>query len=160
MMEILFYHLERARLEDVLPQLLLKSLERGWRAVVQTVSDERTAEISEQLWSWRDDEFLAHGSQADGDGEYQPIWLTKGDENPNGAQVRFLVDGADGSIPDGLERVIVMFDGNNEGALNAARQKWKSVTADGFTATYWQQNERGGWDKKAAAGEKENHANE
>jgi DNA polymerase-3 subunit chi len=152
MTEILFYHLERARLEDVLPQLLLKSLDRGWRAVVQTVSEERIDEISGQLWSWRDDEFLAHGSHADGDAELQPIWLTAGGDNPNGAKVRFLVHGADAEAQNDLERVIIMFDGNNEDALKAARQKWKSVTADGFTATYWQQNERGGWEMKATAG--------
>ena len=39
--EALFYHLERHPLEVVLPQLLLRTLERGWRAVVQAGSEER-----------------------------------------------------------------------------------------------------------------------
>jgi DNA polymerase-3 subunit chi len=152
MTEVLFYHLERARLEDVLPQLLQKTLERGWRAVVQTSAAERVADLSRQLWEWRDGEFLAHGSDADGHAEHQPVWLTAGDDNPNGANVRFLVDGADGAVESGLERLIIMFDGNDEAALKAARDKWKSVTARGYTATYWQQNERGGWARKATSG--------
>ena len=36
MTEILFYHLQHQPLERVLPTLLEKTLERGWRAVVQT----------------------------------------------------------------------------------------------------------------------------
>ena len=38
MTETLFYHLERRALEDVLPGLVEKSLERGWRAVIRTDS--------------------------------------------------------------------------------------------------------------------------
>ncbi|MGB7204459.1 MAG: DNA polymerase III subunit chi [Anderseniella sp.] len=153
MTEVFFYHLERARLEDVLPLLIKKTMERGWRAVVQTVSDERIEAISSQLWQWKDDEFLAHGSKADGHSEHQPVWLTTETDNPNNARVRFLVDGADMAVPHDLERYIIMFDGNDEVAVAAARTKWKSVTAEGFTATYWQQDERGSWVKKATTGD-------
>ena len=41
MTDVLFYHLERTTLEKVLPGLLEKSLERGWRAVVQATTEER-----------------------------------------------------------------------------------------------------------------------
>jgi DNA polymerase III subunit chi len=34
MTEVLFYHLQGMSLESVLPPLLEKSLERGWRVVV------------------------------------------------------------------------------------------------------------------------------
>ncbi len=152
MTEVLFYHLQRARLEDVLPQLVQKALERGWRAVVQGVDPDRLKFLSERLWQWRDDEFLAHGSGSDGKAELHPVWLTTGDENPNKANVRFLVDGAECSDFDGLDRLIILFDGNDEGAVADARETWKAVCAKGLTATYWQQEERGRWEKKAESG--------
>jgi DNA polymerase-3 subunit chi len=152
MTEVLFYHLERARLEDVLPQLVHKTLERGWKAVVQTIDPERVKTLSDRFWQWRDDEFLAHGSEADGNAEQQPVWLTTSDDNPNGSNIRFLVDGAQFDKPDGLDRLIILFDGNDDGALAAAREKWKTVSSQGLTATYWQQDERGGWIKKAESG--------
>lgn len=155
MTEILFYHLERARAEDVLPQLIQKSLERGWRAVVQCANDERVNDISRVLWTWNDEAFLAHGTAEDGRAQMQPVWLTAGGDNPNAANVRFLIDGADCTDLAGLDRLVVMFDGNDEAALGAARQKWKQVTATpGLSATYWQQDERGRWLKKAEGGSK------
>lgn len=154
MTEVLFYHLERARAEDVLPQFIQKSLERGWRAVVQSVSAARLEELSKLLWTWADDAFLAHGSADDGFGHLQPVWLTTGDDAPNAATVRILVDGAQHDSLYGLDRLVIMFDGADEAAVSAARQKWKQVTViPGVTATYWQQDERGRWVKKATAGE-------
>ena len=41
MTEVRFYHLQRKTLEDALPQILEKTLERGWRAVVMAGSEER-----------------------------------------------------------------------------------------------------------------------
>ena len=152
MTEVLFYHLERARLEDVLPQLLQKTLDRGWRAVVQTVDPDRVKALSDRLWQWRDDQFLAHGSEADGNARLQPVWLTTSDENPNGSNIRFLVDGADFGQPESLDRLIVLFDGNDDDALAAAREKWKNIRSQGLTATYWQQDDRGRWIKKAESG--------
>lgn len=152
MTEVLFYHLERARLEEVLPRLVQKTLDRGWRAVVQAVDSARLKSLSELFWQWRDDEFLAHGSGADSNPELHPVWLTTGNENPNGANIRFLVDGAEIDEIDGLERLIILFDGNDDDAVSAAREKWKAVGAKGLKATYWQQDERGRWEKKAESG--------
>ena len=152
MTEVLFYHLERARLEDVLPQLVQKTLERGWKAVVQAVDPARVKALSEHLWQWRDDEFLPHGSGDDGNAQLQPVWLTTSDENPNAANIRFLVDGAEYDNSDPLDRLIILFDGNDDSALAAAREKWKIVSSQGLTATYWQQDERGRWMKKAESG--------
>ncbi len=152
MTEVLFYHLESRPLEQVLPQLIQKTLERGWKAVVQTVDPDRLKTLSNRFWQWRDDEFLAHGSEADGNAQLQPVWLTTGDDNPNGSNIRFLVDGAQFDNPDGLDRLIILFDGNDDNALAAAREKWKSVSSQGLTATYWQQDDRGRWTKKAESG--------
>ena len=149
MTELLFYHLERRTLEQVLPQLLEKTLERGWRAVVQASSPERVEALTTHLWTYKDGGFLPHGSAADGNEDLQPVYLTESDDNPNGAQIRFFVDGADGNEFKGYERVVFMFDGNHHDALETARARWKAVKAAGLEATYWQQNDAGGWEKKA-----------
>lgn len=147
--EVLFYHLEQQPLEAVLPLLLEKTLERGWRAVVQAGTAERLDALDQHLWTWRDDSFLPHGRRQDGHPERQPVYLTTTDENPNSATVRFLVDGAEAPDPKGYARLVVMFDGNDESALAAARGIWKNYKDQGCAVTYWQQGETGGWVKKA-----------
>ena len=94
MTEILFYHLQGQKLEGVLPPLLEKSLERGWRVIVQGASEERIEALDAHLWTYRDDGFLPHGTWREPDAAAQPVLLTVNDDNPNGADVRFLIDGA------------------------------------------------------------------
>lgn len=149
MTEVLFYHLERQPLERVLPSLLERTLERGWRAVVQVGNSERLDALDLTLWTYREDSFLPHGRAEDGHAAEQPIYLTTGDEAPNGAGVRFLVDGAEMAAFDGYERIVCLFDGNDAEALARARAQWKAVKAAGLAATYWQQNDGGRWEKKA-----------
>src|SRR5438128_3485978 len=92
MTEVLFYHLQNMSLEAVLPPLLEKSLERGWRVVVQAASEERVEALDSHLWTYRDDSFLPHGTWRDRDAADQPIILAVDDGNPNRASVRFLID--------------------------------------------------------------------
>lgn len=147
--EVLFYHLEHFPLERVLPSLLERTLERGWRAVVQAGSEERVEALVNHLWSYREEGFLPHGSARDGYPEKQPVFLTTGPENPNAAEVRFLVDGADCSDFSGYVRMVVMFDGRDEEALGQARRQWKIARDQGCAVTYWQQSRDGRWEKKA-----------
>ena len=149
MSEVLFYHLQRQPLESVLPGLLEKCLERQWRAVVQVGSEERRDALDAHLWTFRDDGFLPHGTVRDGHGEAQPVWLTAGDDNPNAAEVRFLADGAELEDYGDYRRVVRLFDGNDPDAVDKAREAWKLVKAAGHDATYWQQSERGRWEKRA-----------
>jgi DNA polymerase III subunit chi len=149
MAEVLFYQLERRPLEAVLPQLLERTLERGWRACVQADSEERVEALSSALWTWREEAFLPHGTQRDGNGELQPIWLTAGDDNPNRALVRFFVDGAAAASLDGLERAVYLFDGRDPEALDRARARWAEARQGGHEVTYWQQDEDGRWVKQA-----------
>src|SRR5437588_5983500 len=93
MTEVLFYHLQRQPVERVLPALIEKSLERGWRVVVQAASEERVEALDAHLWTFRDDSFLPHGTVRQGELREQPVLLTLDDDNPNGAAVRFLIDG-------------------------------------------------------------------
>lgn len=145
MTEIVFYHLERRPLDAVLPTLLEKSLERGWRAVVQCGSAERLESLDAHLWSYRDDAFLAHGTAADGDAGAQPIYLTTGEDNPNGADIRFLVDRAEPGDLTGYTRVVLLFDGRDDEAVAEARRHWKRAAADGHDVTYWRQDDHGRW---------------
>jgi DNA polymerase III subunit chi len=147
MAEVLFYHLQRQPLEAVLPPLLEKTLERGWRAVVQAGSRERVAALDAHLWTYRDESFLPHG--AEGDGAAQQVFLTDDARNPNGASVRFFVDGAPVADVGAYERIIVIFDGNDPAAVESARSAWKAVQVEGHAATYWQQGDRGNWEKRA-----------
>jgi DNA polymerase III subunit chi len=149
MTEVLFYHLTRQPLDKVLPGLLEKTLERGWRAVVQAGSRERVEALDALLWTYADDSFLPHGTARDGLNDQQPVFLTTSEENPNGAGVRFLVDGAEAAELGGYTRVVYIFDGRDDDALAKARAEWKRVKGAGYAVTYWQQNEQGRWEKKA-----------
>jgi DNA polymerase-3 subunit chi len=146
MTEILFYHMKGQTLEQVLPALLQKSLERGWRVVVQASSDERIDMLDAHLWTWRDDTFLPHGTWRDSEAAEQPILLTVNDENPNRAGVRFLVEGA--TMPGdaaAYQRVVLVFDGQDPEAVETARARWTEAKAAGFEVAYWQADENGGW---------------
>lgn len=148
MAEVLFYHLDRQPLDRVLPGLLEKCLERGWRSVVQLGSEERIEAIDAHLWTYRDEGFLPHGTSKDGHAAMQPVWLTAGDDNPNEATVRFVADGAGLPDPAGYQRVVMLFDGNDNDAVDRARAAWKEVKAAGHDTTYWQQSEQGRWERK------------
>jgi DNA polymerase-3 subunit chi len=153
MTDIWFYHLQRRSLHDVLPGLLERALQRGWRAVVQGASEERIDALDEHLWTYSDESFLPHGSAREGDPEMQPIFLTIGLENPNGAAVRFLIEGAEVAPilerSESYERVMLLFDGNDAEALAAARTQWSELKASGHALSYYQQTEDGRWEKRA-----------
>lgn len=147
--EVLFYQLDRQPLEQVLPSLVEKTLDRGWRAVIQSGTTQRLESLDTALWTFRDDSFLPHGTPSDGHADRQPVYLTTDSDNPNNAGVRFLVDGAVAEDYAGYVRVVYLFDGRDKDAVAEAGQAWRSVKDAGCSATYWQQGETGGWEKKA-----------
>lgn len=154
MTEVLFYHLQTRTLEQALPGLLEKCVERGWRTVVQTGSVERRDALDAHLWTYAEESFLPHGTMRDGDPADLPILVTAAPDEPGPCDppytVRFLVDRA--VPPDdlsGLLRAVFLFDGNDADAVLEARTAWKAVKAAGHEATYWVQDERGRWVKKA-----------
>ena len=146
MTEILFYHLKGQTPEQVLPALLQKSLDRGWRVAVQASSEERIEALDAHLWSWRDDAFLPHGTWREANAAEQPIILTTNTENPNGAAVRFLIEGAVmPADPGQYARVVLLFDGGDPDAVEGARERWKAAKSAGLDVTYWQADEHGRW---------------
>lgn len=151
MSETRYYHLQTRPMEEVLPQLLGISLERGWRAVVITGFSDRVEKLNDHLWSFDTASFLPHGSEKDGRSEKHPVWITEKDENPNNSNVLFLVDHAESEALDSYETVCRLFDGNDEAAVQKARVAWKAEKDAGRSLTYWQQSEQGAWRKVADA---------
>lgn len=147
--EVWFYHLERSTLDQVLPELLERTLARGWRAIVRTPDGERLEHLDGWLWSYREASFLPHGLGEEPMAERQPIVLTSGLANPNGAEVLFLIDGAEPGALDGFARCILLFDGRDEAALATARQRWKGFKDAGLPVSYWRQGAERGWEKQA-----------
>ncbi|MDP1913677.1 DNA polymerase III subunit chi, partial [Brevundimonas sp.] len=141
-------HLERSTLEQVLPGLMEKTRERGWRALVRAADARLLDDIDERLWTYRDDSFLPHAPDSEPSAARQPILLTTGFDNPNGADALFLVDGADPGELAGYTRCVVLFDGRDEAQLAVARSQWSAVKAKGHPASYWRQQARG-WEKQA-----------
>ncbi len=147
-MEVWFYHLQTQTLDQALPKLLERSAARGWRAVVQCADEARMKALDDRLWSYEPESFLAHGTDGDPLAARQPVLLTCGDGNPNGAAVRILTGGVDLPSGDGgYERLIVLFDGSSAGELARAREQWGRARAGGLSPTYWKQDGRGAWVK-------------
>lgn len=147
--EVWFYHLERSTLDQVLPELLEKTLARGWRALVRTNEPGRVDHLDGWLWSYKDDSFLPHGHEGEPTAARQPILITRGADNLNGAQALFLLDGAEAGDITAFERCIVLFDGRDESALSEARRRWTQFKAGGAPVSYWRQGETRGWEKQA-----------
>jgi len=153
MTEVLFYHLERRSLDDVLPGLIERTLERGWRALVRTESAERADAIDTRLWTFDDQSFLPHAQAGDGDPARQPVLITVEEDNPNSANVLFLVGGAappawDGDAAKGFTRIVLLFDGRDPSALEKARAAWKDAKAAGHDVAYWKESSTGKWEKQ------------
>ena len=146
--EVWFYHLERTGLDQALPELLEKTLQRGWKAMVRTPAADRIDHLDAWLWRYRDDSFLPHAPAGEPDAARQPILLTSDIENLNAADALFLIDGAEPGDLSGYQRCIVVFDGADEDQLRTARAQWTAVKARGLPMSYWKQQARG-WEKQA-----------
>jgi DNA polymerase III subunit chi len=149
MAEVLFYHLTERTLEQTLPPLVEKCLERNWHVVIQGSVQERLEALDAHLWTFSDESFLPHGMIRDGTEGEQPVWLTTGEDNPNAASVRFMIDAATPPDLGTYVRGVYVFDGHDEASLQHARERWQVEKAAGHAVTYWQQAATGGWQRKA-----------
>ena len=151
MAEVGFYQLRTSPLEHALPKLLQKALDAGHRIRVVGASEGRMEALSAALWTHDPASFLPHGCPRDGDAERQPIYLTAesadGAANENTADLVITIDGVEPVFLEDVVRYLDMFDGNDETALAAARQRWKRRKAEDHSVSYWQQSEGGGWEK-------------
>ena len=165
MTEVRFYHLQRARLEEVLPVILERCHQRGERVLVLAGSSERVEALAALLWTYRPDSFLPHGTARDGEAARQPIFLATSDGaaapgenldrpeagNPNGAPVLILSDGARHPRIGDFKLVCELFDGHDEAAVAAARIQWKACKEAGHAVVYFQQGDNGKWQETARA---------
>lgn len=149
MSEIRFYHLQQKTLDHALPEILSKALDTERRVVVKASDAEQVQKINDLLWTYRADSFIPHGSAKDGYESEQPVFLTESDDNPNGAEILILTGGATSEKISDFSLCCEMLDGNDADAVSAARDRWKSYKEDGHEITYWQQNAKGGWEKKS-----------
>ena len=147
--ELWFYHLERSSVDEVLPELVEKTLARGWRALIRSPAEDRLKSLDQLLWTWRDDSFTPHAVAGQDNDARQPVLLSAGDDNPNKAECCFLLDRAEPGGFSDFERTIVLFDGHDESAVTAARGLWKRASGEGASVSYWRQSEAGRWEKKA-----------
>ena len=141
--DIAFYHLTRTGAEQALPALLGRTLAAGERAAVMCGDAARLAALDAALWECPEPDWLPHGTARDGDPDLQPIWLALDDVAPNGARFLFLLHGARSDRLDAFARVFDLFDGRDDLAVAAARERWAAAKAAGHQLTYWQQGERG-----------------
>jgi DNA polymerase-3 subunit chi len=150
--EALFYHLERRRLDDVLPGLIERTLQRKWRALIRVESAERAAAIDALLWTYSDESFLPHAIEGDGDSAGQPVLITVENGNRNEAHVLFIAGGArladwsQSALPH--DRIVMLFDGRDPEALASAREAWAAARDAGHDVTYWKESASGKWEKQ------------
>ncbi|GGK32364.1 DNA polymerase III subunit chi [Salinarimonas ramus] len=150
MSDVWFYHLQRASLEETLPRLVTKARGAGWRVAIRTTSPERRDALDDLLWTFEDDGFLPHATEADPQAAAETVLIQASGADLNAPDAVLLVDGA--PMPDDparYQRVILIFDGNDDAALAAARERWRAVKSAGHQASYWAQDESGRWVKKA-----------
>jgi DNA polymerase-3 subunit chi len=147
MADVWFYHLERTTVEQTLPDLLEKVTGRGWRAYVHGLEDDTISGLDSALWTYNAAAFLAHGREDAEFADRQPVLLGTSGKMVNGANVYLSVGPAEIPDLDGLERALIVFEGNNDAHLGWAREQWKRMKSDGLSLAYWKQNDNGRWEK-------------
>ncbi|MGJ8616197.1 MAG: DNA polymerase III subunit chi [Sulfitobacter sp.] len=145
-----FYHLTRRPLADTLMMLLSKSLENGWKVAVRGTDVSALEALDKALWLGPDEGFLPHGMAGGAQDADQPVLLTTAADAANNPQCVMSVHGADVSADEimALDRVCILFDGNDDAALTHARNQWKALKEAGASAQYWSEAS-GRWEKKA-----------
>lgn len=152
MPEFGFYHLTRTPLEMALPKLLEKTLATGKPTLVRLGLEERLEQLDRALWTYTPESWLPHGIEKDPLADKQPILLATAIDdhqchNTNQASYLVLIDQAPAIDATEFDRVLELFDGNDPQAIQATRARWVWAKAQGFDLVYWQQTERGGWQK-------------
>ena len=150
MSEIRFYHLRTKTAAQALPEILATALESCRRVVIKTADEKAVTSLNDYLWTYQADAFLPHGNKKDGHAADQPIWITADNDNPNGAQILITTGGAIPEKPEDYALCCEMLEDSDPEQVTAARTRWKAYKEQEFELTYWQQTDKGGWEKKAS----------
>ena len=154
MPELSFYHLLHTPLEQALPILLQKILSAGKRVHILTASEVQTQTLDEALWA-STQSFIPHGTISDNHSEKQPIIISESIDKANNADVLLITSGVQLNDFHDFLRILDMFDGGDETALQAARSRWKSYKERGVPLQYIQQQQGGGWKEMASENQAE-----
>ena len=148
-----FYHLTQSQLDTTLVALLDRALAQGWRIAIRGRERAQLEWLDERLWLWPQDRFLPHGRAGGAHDARQPILLTEQKEAVNAPHCVMAIDGVEISTDElqNLERLCVLFDGNDEEATQRARDQWQTLTQNGVRAKYWSEAS-GKWEMKAQSG--------
>lgn len=148
MTEVRFYHMEQSTLDQALPLITGKAVQSGKKILIKTTDKKDVKRLSDVLWSYRPDSFLAHGIDSEDFAPMQPVLVTSKDDNVNEAGILILTNGCVYPDLDGFDLCCEMLDGRVESQITAARARWKDYKAKGYDLTYWQQDDKGAWHKK------------
>ncbi len=145
-----FYHLEHSSLEAILPDILEKIRQRGWRALLKVGSchgsaQAEAARIDTYLWTYRQNSFLPHGRDDQPFADRQPLLISTDAKTVDNREVVVLVNGAEIEDVASARRCITILDGRNGQDRQIARQRWKNAKTAGFETAYWKQDEHGRW---------------
>lgn len=158
---VMFYHLTQSTPEALVPQLIRRAQDAGWRVELRGSDADSLARLDERLWLAEG--FLAHGMAGGPHDADQPVLLRQvardtggsDDGSPppaNGAACILSLDGA--AVPvapsAGIARICILFDGRDPAALEVARGQWRAVVAAGLVAEYWSEAS-GRWRKERAS---------
>jgi DNA polymerase-3 subunit chi len=139
-MQVDFYQLSRDPVEKVLPAIAQKLMDEGGRLLVIDGREGALDRLSQALWEWRPDSFLAHGQTGEEDVEDQPILLSNDEEPLNGARHIALTDGQWRETALEYERAFYFFDAET---IAGARACWRALNAaEGVTPRFWRQEGR------------------
>jgi DNA polymerase-3 subunit chi len=145
-----FYQLGASPLAEALMALIGKARGAGLRIVLRGSDPAQMAALDAALWLGPADSFLAHGLAGGPHDADQPVLLTTLPDAPNGADCLMAVGGAPVSPTEAgkYARSMILFDGADDAALQAARAQWRSLTAAACKAEFWAQQD-GRWLKMA-----------
>lgn len=149
MAEISFYHVTRQAPLQALARLMEKVHSQNLRTVIRARDEARVKEVDTYLWTYNPASFLPHATSASSHLDTQPLYITAEAENPNDAKVLVLLDNVLPEDLKGYERVLYLFDGQDEGQTHTAREHWKVLKKDGHGLAYWEQQDGGGWKRSA-----------
>jgi len=151
MPQVQFYHLTATPLERAVPKLIEKAYGAGFRVHAVLASEEQAEMMNQLLWTFDPGSFVPHGGPKDPNAAEQPVFISATPEAPNAPDLLFVTEGSAPADPGSYRRILDLFDGKNEAAVNAARERWQRYKAAGCELSYWQQTESGGWQQKAVA---------
>ena len=147
--QIHFYHLTGTDLGKNVAVLAGKIVGAGQKSLI--LCTKLNAEtLSSALWETHPETFLAHGLSDDAVNADAPLWLVHDPEmNPIQAEHIIITGGLEVADILSFKRCFLLFDGNSESELSAARAKWKNWSKnEQLSCRYFAQDDAGKWSQK------------